>query len=212
MCLCITLCIILIALLRAIFKYTEKANNSEVRRIATFIDYKTVNSDIIEFQSYRVVQVKTPVLKDYDIAYYWSGDEQPRATSDLQDLSILTSNADNPRGYCKARLSLRNPKLYNETAVFHYRITANDSNHRSQTKVELKIDEPIELVKVNIALGYKPTNYTVPAKVERSKIRHDTPPAYEQIDLIPFDCLLKEYTYTLHHPEPGYFYKISWER
>lgn len=211
-CLCIGLAILLYALLQAIFKYTKQANVSEVRRIATFIDYKTLNAEIIEFQTYRVIQVKTPVLKSYDIAYCWTGDRPATATSDLQDFRVLASNADDPRGYTKARLTLNTPKLYNETAVFHYRVNANDSDHMSKTKVELKIDEPIEFVSVNISLGYKPDNYAVAAKVERSKIRHNEPPAYEEIDLIPFDATLKEYTYSLHHPEPGYFYRISWQR
>lgn len=147
-------------------------------------------------------------MQSYDIAYKWSGDSTTKATSDLQTFELLSDKAESPQGYSKARLILKEPKLYNETAVFHYRLTANDSNRSSQTKVELKIDEPIELIKVNISLGYKSRDFNEPARVERSKIRHDAPPSYEQVGLVEFDNTLKEYSYSLHHPEPGYFYRI----
>ncbi len=211
-CLCIALGVLLYALLRAIFRYTEQTNQGGYRRIATFIEYKTVNNEIIEFQTYKVVQVKSPILKSLDVAYHWTGSQPPKVASDLQDCELITNNAEKPRGYSKLRLNLPQPKLYNETAVFHHRVTANDSDHVSQPKVEIKIDEPIDLIRVNVSLGYKPDGYSGTAKVERSAISHDAPPVYENIDLIPFDQTLKEFTYTLHYPEPGYFYRISWSR
>lgn len=211
-CLCLALFVLVWALVRAIFKYTKQANSGEFRRIATFIEYKTNNAEIIEFQTYRVIQVKTPILKSVDVCFNWTGKRDPIAASDLQELKMLPKDTGNPRGYNKARLLLPQPKLYNETAVFHYKLTANDHDKSSQTKVELKIDDPIDLVRVNISLGYKPDACKETAKVERSAIYHDAPPAYEEIDLIPFDQTLKEYVYTLKHPEPGYFYRISWDR
>lgn len=211
-CLCIALAVLLGALLRAIFKYTKQTNLFEYRRVATFIDYKTNNAEIIEFQTYRVIQVKTPILKSIDVIYHWTGKHLPEVTSDLQDIELITNNAENPRGYSKARLYLSQPKLYNETVVFQHKVTANDQERLSKTKVELKIDDPIDLVQVNISLGYKPNDYKGTAKVERAPIINDRPLEYEQVGLIPFDNTLKEYTHTFRYPEPGYFYKISWER
>ncbi len=211
-CLCIALAVIVVALLKAIFKYTEQTNNGEYRRIATFIEYKTTNQDIIEFQTYRIIQVKTPILKSLDFSYHWTGDQYPEVTSDLQKLELITNNAEKPRGYSKARLSLSQPKIYNETAVFHHKVTANDSNHLSETKVEIKVEDPVDLIRVNISLGYKPDGYNETARVERSAIRHDAPPSYQQIGLLTFDQTLKEYVCTLKYPEPGYFYRISWNR
>ena len=213
-CLCIALAVLTGALLRAIFKYTKLTNKTDYRRIATFIEYKTNtnNAEIVEFQSYRIVQIKTPILKSIDVVYKWSGTSNPQITSDLQVIEEIVEDIDRPHGYTKARLTLPQPKLYNETAVFHHKITANDADHSSDTKVEMKIEEPIDLVRVNISLGYKPDNYNGTARIERSAIVHDAPPAYELLDLIHFDPILKEFTCTLKYPEPGYFYKISWER
>lgn len=211
-CLCVALFVLIWGLLNAIFKYTEQINKTDYRRIATFIEYKTNNAEIIEFQSYRIIQVKTPVLKSIDVIYNWSGNGKTEITSDLQHIGDKIDNIEKPRGYSKATLTLQQPKLYNETAVFHHKITADDADYSSDTKVELKIDEPIDLVRVNISLGYKPDNYRGTAKVERSAITHDGPPSYEQVVLIPFDPILKEFTYTLKYPDPGYFYKISWDR
>ena len=213
-CLCIALIVLIWGLLNAIFKYTQQINKTDYRRIATFIEYKTNtnNAEIIEFQSYRIIQVKTPVLKSIDVIYKWSGNGKTEITSDLQDIETKIDNIEKPQGYSKATLTLQQPKLYNETAVFHHKITADDADHSSDTKVELKIDEPIDLVRVNISLGYKPDNYKGTAKVERSAITHDAPPSYEQVGIIPFDPILKEFTYTLKYPDSGYFYKISWER
>lgn len=211
-CLCIALGVLTWALVHTIFKYTKQANKTDYRRIATFIEYKTTNAEIIEFQSYRIIQVKTPILKSIDVIYKWSGRGDAILSSDLQDVENQINNIERPRGYTKAKLTLQQPKLYNETAVFHHKITANDADHSSETKVEMKIDEPIDLVRVNISLGYKPDGYNGTAKVERSAIAHDGPPSYEEVGLIPFDQILKEFTYTLKYPEPGYFYKITWKR
>lgn len=213
-CLWMALAVLTGTLIHAIFKYTKITNKTDYRRIATFIEYKsnTNNAEIVEFQSYRIVQVKMPVIKSIDVIYKWSGNGNTEITSDLQVIEDKIDNIESPRGYTKAKLTLSQPKLYNETAVFHHRITANDADHSSDTKVELKIDEPIDLVRVNISLGYKPDNYKGTAKVERSAITHEGPPSYEQVGLIQFDQILKEFTYTLKYPEPGYFYKISWDR
>ena len=213
-CLCVALGVFTWALVNAIFKYTKQVNKTDYRRIATFIEYKTNtnNAEIIEFQSYRIVQVKTPILKSIEVIYKWSGNGNSEITSDLQTIENIIRNIETPRGYTKAILTLQQPKLYNETAVFHHKITAHDADHSSDTKVEMKIDEPIDLVRVNISLGYKPDNYRGTARVERSAITHDAPPVYEHVELIPFDPILKEFTYTLKYPDPGYFYKISWDR
>ena len=109
-------------------------------------------------------------------------------------------------------MHLRQPKLYNETAVFHHKVIADDPDRSSQPKVEIKIEDPIDLVRVNISLGYKEIGYNGIARVERSAILHEGPPVYESIGVIPFDKILKEFTYTFKYPEPGYFYRISWER
>lgn len=208
---CVALTVLLVALLRTIFRYTEQTNRFEYRRIATFIDYKTINADIIEFQTYRVIQVKTPILQSIDIEYHWSGKHSPKITSDLQTIESINA-FQTPNGYSKARLHLSQPKLYNETAVFQHKITANDLERASKTKVELKIDDPIDLVQVNISLGYKPSDYNESAIVERAPILNNRPPEYEHVEFINFDNTLKEYTYTLRYPEPGYFYRISWKR
>ncbi|MDE6028121.1 MAG: hypothetical protein K2G23_08625, partial [Muribaculaceae bacterium] len=204
--------VLVVALVQAIFKYTKQVNSSECRRIATFIEYKTNNAEIIEFQTYRVIQVKTPVFKNLDIQYHWTGSQSANITSDLQEIEILRKDSSRTNTYGKARLSLTQPKLYNEAAVFHYRITAHDYDHISETKVELKIDEPIDLVRVNISLGYKPATCNEVARLERSIIKHDGPPKYEFLRSISFDPILKEYVCTLQYPEPGYFYRISWDR
>lgn len=210
--LCGALIVLLGALLHAIFKYTERTNNGEYRRIATFIEYKTNNQDIVEFQTYRIIQVKTPILNFLDFSYLWTGVESPEVSSDLQDLELVTNNAERPRGYSKARLLLPQPKIYNETVVFHHKIKADDPRHVSEPKVEIKVEDPVDLIRVNISLGYKPDGYNETARVERSAINHDAPPSYEHIGVITFDQTFKEYVYTLKYPEPGYFYRISWNR
>ena len=210
--LCIALIVLLIAIIRVLDKFLEPNDaQGDHKCISSFVKYRTYDGENIECESYKLIQVKCSIMQYFNIGFKWSGKDFPTIESDLQDV-VLSKKADNDSEYDNASLKLKSPALYNQTTVIHFRTKANDAAQVSEPKVELCVRYPIEIIHVNITLGHKTDNFHQTAKVERVRIGSMVPQKYELLTSIPFESTTKQYTYSFINPEPGYFYKISWER
>ena len=210
--LCVSLLLFLIALLRVLDKLLEKNSNKEDHVcISSFVNYKTEDGDNIEFESYKLIQVKCAVMQFFNVGYKWSGRYQPDCSSDLQDIE-LTKSSEDSNCYDNAKLRLKTPALYNQTTVIHFKARMNDVDKVSEPKVELCVKYPIEYIQITVSLGYKASDYNAPAVLKRIKLNSDLPSDYTNVDSVPFDPIHKQYQYRLINPEPGYFYKLVWER
>lgn len=210
--LCLSLLILLIALLRVLNRLLEKNNNHEDHVcISSFVNYKTEDGENIEFESYKLIQVKCAIMQFFNIGYKWSGKGQPDCSSDLQDIEWTKTSADS-NCYDNARLRLKTPALYNQTTVIHFKARMNDVHKTSEPKVELCVKYPIEYIQITVSLGYKVSEQNTTAKLHRKKINSELPSEYTEINSVPFDSIHRQYQYRLINPEPGYYYKLVWER
>lgn len=209
--LCIALAIVLISIIRVLNRFLEKNKNGDHKCISSFVRYRTDDGENIEFDSHKLIQSKCSIMQYFDIKFNWTGKNFPSVTSDLQCVEIAQKSMD-ANSYDTARLRLKKPVLYNETTVIHFKTKTNDAEKVSVPKVELYVEYPIEFIQVNIVLAYKNEAFNSTAKVERLRINSKIPQKYELIDSIPFDGKTKQYSYCYIDPEPGYFYRISWER
>ena len=208
--LCVSLVIILVAIVRVLNRFLEQTP-SKHNCVSSFVRYKTNDGENIEFESYKLIQVKCSIMQFFDIGFKWSGNRFPKIYSDLQDVEYA-SEAKEKTAYDSAKLRLKKPALYNETTVIHFKTLTSDPERCSEPKVELCVKMPIEFIHVDIQLGYKDSSYSRPATVERARIDAAVPQKYEVLESIPFDGKYKQYTYSFINPEPGYFYKITWKR
>lgn len=209
--LCISLLCLLIAIIRVLNRFLENNQTGDHKCISSFVKYQTNDKENIEFESYKLIQVKCCVMHYFDIGYKWTGNTALYIDSDLQDPEKVKVKTDDNE-YDKAVLKLRKPALYNETTVIHFKTKMNDASLSSEPKVEIYVRYPIEFIKINILLGYKEDHFNKPAKVERIRMGTITPPKYELLGSVPFDQKSKQYEKCFINPDPGYFYKISWER
>lgn len=207
----VALTILLVAILKVLNRFLEEASTGDHRCISSFVRYKTDDGENVEFDSYKLIQVKCSIMQFFDVGFRWSGKKFPKVVSDLQEVE-LSKKSDDSGEYDTARLKLKKPALYNETTVIHFKTLSNDVERVSEPKVELFVRFPIEFIQINILLGYKDAAFNRTAKVERLKMGTNIPQKYESVTSIPFDCNSKQYSYSLINPEPGYNYKISWER
>ena len=58
----------------------------------------------------------------------------------------------------------------------------------------------------------KDDNFNAPAKVLRKPIDSNISKDYELTKSVAFDRETKSYEYNLINPEPGYYYRILWEK
>lgn len=208
--LCVALVIILIAIVRVLNRFLEQTPDKH-NCVSSFVKYKTNDGENIEFESYKLIQVKCSIMQFFDMGFKWSGKHFPNISSDLQSVEFESKSKDGS-SYDSVRLRLKKPALFNETTIIHFRTKATDPERVSEPKVELCVKQPIEFIHVDIQLGYKDFLYSHTAKVERAKIDSDVPQKYETLCSIPFDGIYRQYTYSFINPEPGYFYRITWER
>lgn len=203
------LLILLIAIIRVLNRFLESKTIEDHKCISSFIKYRTDDGENIQFETHKLIQVKCAIMQCFNVGFKWSG-EDIKIHSDLQTVDKITKNGAGE--YDQASLKLRNPALYNETTVIHFKTIANDAKRVSIPKVEVCVSYPIEFIQITVLLGYKPDNYTNTAKIEKRKIKSNLPQDYSTISSIPFDNKCKQYSYCLINPEPGYFYRLVWDR
>lgn len=207
----LSLSILLCAIMRVLNRFLENKTSEDHKCISSFIKYKTDDGENIVFDTYKLIQVKCGIMQCFKVGFKWSGKDSD-IQSDLQIIdndSIIRGKADE---YDIACLKLKKPALYNETTVIHFRSKSNDAERISIPKIEVCVKYPIEFIQINVLLGYKPDNYIKTARIERKKINSDLPQDYSVIGSVSFDNKCKQYSYCLIDPEPGYFYRLSWDR
>lgn len=209
--LCASFIVLLIAIVRVLNKFLEDGSSENHRCISSFITYKTDDCENIEFETFKLIQSKCSIMQFFDLGFKWSGDRFPQIESSLQDVEF-TKKSEKSEDYDSVQLRLKRPVLYNETTLIHFKSKMNDSDRISIPKVEVCVRYPIEFIQVNILLGYKDKRFNRTAKVERCKIDTKLPQSYETVTSIPFENKNNQYSYSFINPEPGYFYRITWDR
>jgi len=207
------LCIMLICLLWRIVvvlnHFLEKPTEDKHKCIASFIKYKCPDGENVYFETYKLIQAKCSVLHFFDLGLKWSGTRQLEVESSLQDIENFRINNSNTE-YDNVILRLKRPVLYNENTVIHCKTHVNDADHRSDPKVEVCVKSPTELINTTIELSFKERN--TPARCMKKRIESIVPQNYQLFDSIPFNEKTRQYEYSLINPDPGYFYKIEWDR
>lgn len=207
--LCITLVSLLWRIIAVLNHFLEKPTDDKHKSIASFVKYKCPDGDNVYFETYKMIQAKCSVLRDINLGLKWSGTQRLEVESLLQDV-VFFRELNSPDEYDFAKLQLKHPVLYNETTIIHCRTHVNDADRQSEPKVEICVKFPTELINTTIELAYKDKN--PPARCLKKKIESIVPRNYEIFDSIPFNEKTRQYEYSLINPDPGYFYKIEWDR
>lgn len=179
--------------------------------IATFVRYSTTDGKNIIHETFRQIQVKRTYLSEIEHRYKWTGSKKPIITSHLQALGA--ESLDESTGFNIRKVIFERPKFCNDTEVVHLRSSLDDSDEKSDTHVSLLVDLPTTIVQFRIELLHcaKPAHASMNAIVERKRgtvMRSE----YERIAEVRFDMTSRSFEYLLKYPEPGYEYRIRWDR
>lgn len=71
------------------------------------------------------------------------------------------------------------------------------------------MDYPTDYVRIVVELGYKKHKNAI---AQRKLIHSEGPTDFVKLTEIPYDIAHKQYIYNIPNPEPGYFYRLAWER
>lgn len=179
--------------------------------LSAFARYVTSDGDNVTYELFRHIQVKKPVMSFFNHQYLWSGTQEPRCESDLQEVESHTPVPGKTTKNLK--LKFRNPRIYSDVEVIHLRMKINDSDHRSGTFLLHTVESPIRVLCFRVELLHANSNYNGRmATVTRKCIESGHAAISETIETIPFDASTKSFFYQISDPEPGYYYQLSWER
>lgn len=205
---CLMLLTFTVYLIYTLYKILDIKHSDHENR-STFIKYETLDGNIITYETYKLIQVKKPVLTEMDYNFKWTGTHLPTITSDLQEVVNIVDEQD-PTKYDRALLKFKKPVYYNQNLVLHFKAKLDDADKQSKSHVETRVTSEIDIVHYRIILKNKPTEYNQNAILEKSKINSIVSASFEKIKEIPFDVTTKSYEYHLLNPEIGYYYRIRW--
>lgn len=206
---CGCLLVLLISIVWAIYSFVKQGNENNHLKVSVFTKFEALDKTHSIFETYRVIQSKRIILSDIDQNFKWSGSKLPEVSSKFQEVkNIITNDQD----YDKAILTFKRPLLYNETGVVHFKAETDDYDGKAKPHLDYRVDSFINIIHYRVILKYKNDDFHQPAKVLRKPINCKTPTDYTEIGSITFDERAKCYEYYLISPEPGYFYRIQWEK
>ena len=209
---CLSITLLLVILVRAIFKYTSIGKNDKYARISTDIKYETDDGFKISYETYRIIQSKSVYLDSIEHGFKWSGSKEAKISSDMQKVGELISSGRDSESYDKVRLIFPTPWMYNENCVVHFHAEMDDSDEQSETMISYKVSSYAEFIHFRVILRYKPEGCKDKAKVYIKKISSDTMAKEKELLTIPFDDKTKSYEFVQDKPKIGYFYILRWER
>lgn len=179
--------------------------------VATFLRYTTTDGKQIVYETFRQIQVKHAFLSRIENRYSWTGSKPPVVTSSLQKISAARKDA--VTGWDVVDVIFAYPRFYNDTEIVHIRSTLDDSDEKSQTFCSLIMEYPSKLAQFRIELLHcgKAAHAGMTAFIER-RLATSTTGVFEQVDTVKFNITSRSFEYLLANPDPGFTYRIRWDR
>lgn len=207
---CLSVVLFVIAAIRTLHSLQEKYYPEPYLKISSFFVFETNDGVHSTFETYRMIQSKRTYLSKIDYKYKWTGKIPPEITSNHKVYQLPPNN--NPNEFDKAIITLNKPLSYNETAVLQIKTINDDIDGLAQPYLECRLDAPIDIIQFRVLLAYKPDKYSKQAILKRKIISAEISSRYEVLCSVPFQSDYKQYYHIMTNPEPGYFYKLEWEK
>ena len=208
---CLGFIILLCGIMRGINKMIRDNSPSEYKRIASFFSFQSNDGVKSTFEAFRMIQSKRLFLTEIPYNFKWTGTKQPQLSSRSQTITNVKYNP-NKNQWDEATIRFPQPLKYNECAVVNVKTDNDDADHKAKPYLTSKLEAPIDIIAFRVLLAYKPQDYNVPAQLMRKKIGTEIDGDYESICSVTFDKEHKLYYHCLINPDPGYIYKIEWEK
>ena len=208
---CIGLILIIYKILKAINKLLLDNSDTEYRSISSFYSYQAIDEQASTFEVYRLIQCKRLFLTEIPYQFKWSGTRMPTLSSNAQRIENVHRNIDGNQ-WDDAVVKFHKPLRYNECTVVHIKTENDDFDGAAKPWLSCKLINPIEIMFFRVMLSYKPEDYHESAVFERKKIGTEIDGDYEYLERVEFNTGNKLYSFCKVNPEPGYIYRLRWEK
>lgn len=200
-----------IQIYRVAKRHMEMQHPSGILPLSAFVRWATPDGKNITYELFRHIQIKRPCLGFFEHKFMWTGTQIPRCESDIQEIGSIDSiKGENTKS---VKLKFKKAKVYNDVEVIHIRMKIDDSDNKSSPFIQQVVKSPISLICFKVELLHADQAYfgkqAVLSRKDDSKGLHATD---EVIDSYPFDPSTKSFSCNVNDPEPGYAYRVSWDR
>lgn len=194
-----------------IYKWQKLSYPRGFRPISTFVRYSTVDGNIITHESFKTVQIKRTFMSGTDHRYRWSGSKSPQISSLIQEIG--ETSLDTESGFSVLKLKFRSIRFYNDVEVMHLKSVMDDSDGEGETYLSAIITLPLTMLHLRVELLHclDAKHVGMMAKVVRSKSSLKEPDFHRIAD-VAFDLNSHSFEHIVMNPEPGYDYRLVWEK
>lgn len=208
---CLGFAAIIWGILRGINRVILDNSEKDYKSIYTSYIYQSKDGRKSTLDTYRMIQCKRLFLTDIHFNFKWTGTKMPILSSKTQTIENVSHN-DNCNKWDEAVVKFNRPLRYNECAVMNIKSDHDDVDNAAKPWLSCKLVNPIEMITYHVMLSYKENSYHEPAVFERKKIDMDVDGDFEYIESVAFDEGNKVYSFSIVNPEPGYIYRLRWEK
>lgn len=211
--------ITLILILLCLYSWAIRSfTSSEVKDyIVTSVSNKLVRlgDHQYEFDVYKGIQSRIPVLTMLDTRFKWTGD---KVDPNVVKVSSVTHEVPDrikvdDDGYDSVKLVFKAPLYYKQAITCHYKLAKlsdNESPAEQYLSQMVKSTETISLISFDVVLKDVPSDYRKPAILQKKKESAPSGAKYKNEEQVPFDEVSKSYHKDLYNPKPGYDYRLYW--
>ena len=167
-----------------------------------------------EFDLYKDIQSRVPVLTVIDTRFKWTGD---KVDSNMVKVTSVTHDTERIRvddeGYDTIKLLFKSPLYYKQAFTCHYKLTnLTDKVTPAEQYLSqmVKSNETISLISFDVVLKDVSANHNKEAVLQKKKETAPSGAKYQEIDKVPFDVDSKSYHCDLPNPDSGYDYRLYW--
>lgn len=179
--------------------------------LSCFARYVTSDGSNVVYEVFRHLQIKSPCTGNFTHKFYWSGSKLPKIESDIQEVGKIISVPGETTSSIK--LKFKKAKIYNDVEVIHLKMNLDDSDKKSGTFLEQKVKAPITFIAFKVELLHAQASYFgKQATLSRRDLEKGDRAAVEELEKYPFDANSKSFSCNLTNPEPGYAYRLEWNR
>ncbi len=208
---CLGFIVLLYGILKAINKTILENSEKEYKSISTSYVFYSKDGRKSTLDTFRMIQCKRLFLSGIRFSFKWTGSKMSRLSSDIQTIDNVSHN-DDVNKWDEAVLKFIKPLRYNECTVMHIKSENDDVDGIAKPWLSSKLESPIDMINYCVMLAYKPDGYNKPAMFERKKIDTEVDGDFEQLESVEFDSGNKLYRYCKVSPEPGFVYRLRWEK
>ncbi|MBK5008551.1 hypothetical protein IAE33_000411 [Pseudomonas sp. S60] len=206
-----TVIFICIQIYRITKRHMGMQHPSGFSALSAFVRYASTDGKNITYEVFRHIQIKRPCLSYIEHKFNWTGSTPPTCESDLQEIGSVDSiKGENTKS---VKLKFKRAKIYNDVEVIHLKMAMDDSDKKSEPFLQQSVLSPVSVISFRVDLLYADTKYFGnKATLSRRETEKGHRATDEILGQYSFDATTKSYYCNVTEPEPGYTYKLSWDR